>query len=180
MEAKEIIQKLRITFNELVNPTQPLAFIKALLMDGTEIEVTEMAVGGIVTIMGVPAPMGEHQLQDGTVIVVGDNGAITEIKAAQTMPEEVAPVMEDMSAKFSAFESATNEKFSSYEVKFSDYEAKFADYENKLNKANQVIDALLTVTATLAETPTGTPDAAIKTNTQFKEEKKVSYDILFS
>ena len=178
MEAKEIIQKLRITFNELVNPTQPLAFIKAVLMDGTEIEVTEMAVGGIVTIMGVPAPMGEHQLQDGSVIVVGDNGAITEIKAAQI--EEVAPVMEDMSAKFSAFESATNEKFSSYEVKFSAYETKFADYENKLNKANQVIDALLTVTATLAETPTGTPDAAIKTNTQFKEEKKVSYDILFS
>lgn len=178
MEAKEIIQKLRITFNELVNPTQPLAFIKAVLIDGTEIEVTEMAVGGIVTIMGVPAPMGEHQLQDGSVIVVGDNGAITEIKAAQI--EEVAPVVEDMSAKFSAFETSTNEKFSSYEVKFSAYEAKFADYENKLNKANQVIDALLTVTATLAETPTGTPDVSIKTNTQFKEEKKVSYDILFS
>ena len=178
MEAKEIIQKLRITFNELVNPTQPLAFIKAVLMDGTEIEVTEMAVGGIVTIMGVPAPMGEHQLQDGSVIIVGDNGAITEIKAAQV--EEVAPVMEDMSAKFSAFESATNEKFSSYEVKFSAYETKFADYENKLNKANQVIEGLLNLTATLAETPTGVPDAAIKTNTQFKEEKKISYDILFS
>jgi len=178
MNPKEIIEKLKLTFNELVNTNQPLAFIKAILMDGTEVEVTEMAVGGIVTIMGVPAPIGEHQLQDGSVIVVGDNGAITEIKAAQV--EEVAPVMEDMSAKFSAFESATNEKFSSYEVKFSAYELKFADYENKLNKANQVIEALLNVTATLAETPTGVPDVSIKTNTQFKEEKKVSYDILFS
>ena len=178
MNPKEIIEKLKLTFNELVNTNQPLAFIKALLMDGTEVEVTEMAVGGIVTIIGVPAPIGEHQLQDGSVIVVGDNGAITEIKAAQV--EEVAPVMEDMSAKFSAFESATNEKFSSYEVKFSAYELKFADYENKLNKANQVIEALLNVTATLAETPTGVPDVSIKTNTQFKEEKKVSYDILFS
>jgi len=178
MNPKEIIEKLKLTFNELVNTNQPLAFIKAILMDGTEVEVTEMAVGGIVTIMGVPAPIGEHQLQDGSVIVVGDNGAITEIKAAQI--EEVAPVMEDMSAKFSAFESATNEKFSSYEVKFSAYELKFADYENKLNKANQVIEALLNVTATLAETPTGVPDVSIKTNTQFKEEKKVSYDILFS
>jgi len=178
MNPKEIIEKLKLTFNELVNTNQPLAFIKAILMDGTEVEVTEMAVGGIVTIIGVPAPIGEHQLQDGSVIVVGDNGAITEIKAAQV--EEVAPVMEDMSAKFSAFESATNEKFSSYEVKFSAYELKFADYENKLNKANQVIEALLNVTATLAETPTGVPDVSIKTNTQFKEEKKVSYDILFS
>jgi hypothetical protein len=44
-----------------------------------------------------------------------------------------------------------------------------------------VIEGLLNLTQTLAESPTGTPDASIKTNNNFKAEKKeMSYDILFS
>lgn len=171
MQPKEIIEKLRLTFNELVNNQQPIQLATAKLMDGTEIEVTELAVGGIVTIQGVPAPVGEHQLEDGTILVVGDNGAITEIKTA--MPEE-PPMQEDMATMFSAFQTSTNEKFAAYEQKF-------ADYEVKLNKANSIIDALLEVTKTLAETPTGTPDQAIKTQNNFKEEKiEKNYAGLFS
>jgi hypothetical protein len=195
MNAKEIIEKLKITFNELVKnaevpqaPTTPSAIppvapemtmpIKGKLKDGTEVEITELQVGGIVTIQGTPAPIGEHEMEDGTIIVVGDNGAIMEIKMADgTMP----PMVEDMGAKFSAFENTTKEKFASYETKFADYEAKFATYEARLNKATQVIEGLLNLTQTLAETPTGTPDASVKTNNNFKIEKKeMSYDILFS
>jgi hypothetical protein len=33
-----------------------------------------------------------------------------------------------MTAKFSAFETSTLEKFSSYEEKFKQYEQRFADY----------------------------------------------------
>jgi hypothetical protein len=190
MNAKEIIEKLRIQFNELVKnsevvaPTTPSAIPEpvkmavAKLMDGTEVEVTELAIGGIVTIQGTPAPVGEHQLEDGTIIVLGDNGVIMEIKMVEgTMP----PMVEDMGAKFSAFETSTKEKFTSYESKFADYEEKFATYESRLNKATKVIEGLLNLTQTLAETPTGTPDASIKTNNNFKAEKKeMSYDILFS
>jgi hypothetical protein len=171
MQPKEIIEKLRLTFNELVN-NQPasIQLATAKLADGTEVEVTELAVGGIVTIQGVPAPIGEHQLEDGTIIVVGDNGAITEIKTA--MPEE--PMVEDMATMFTAFQTSTNEKFASYEQKF-------ADYEVKLNKANSIIDALLEVTKTLAETPTGTPDQSVQKQNNFKEEKiEKNYAGLFS
>lgn len=177
MTPKEIIEKLRLTFNELVNneatvtPT-PIALSTYKLVDGTEVEITELAEGGIVTIQGVPAPIGDHQLEDGTTITVGDNGAITAIVPAQVMPEEPAMV-EDMSAKFSAFELSTNEKFASYE-------AKFADYEAKLKKATKVIEGLLNLTQTLAEAPTGTPDPIVKTTNNFKEEKGNSYDILFN
>jgi len=194
MTPKEIIEKLRIQFNELVKnadvvpPTTPSAIppevpemnvpIKAKLKDGTEIEVTELQVGGIVTIQGTPAPIGEHELEDGTILVVGDNGAILEIKMADG---STPPMVEDMGAKFSAFETSTKEKFTSYEAKFADYEEKFATYESRLNKATKVIEGLLNLTQTLAETPTGTPDASIKTNNNFKAEKKeMSYDILFS
>ena len=177
MTPKEIIEKLRLTFNELVNneatvtPTS-IALSTYKLVDGTEVEITELVEGGIVTIQGVPAPIGDHQLEDGTTITLGDNGAITAIVPVEVMPEEPAMV-EDMSAKFSAFELSTNEKFASYE-------AKFADYEAKLKKATKVIEGLLNLTQTLAEAPTGTPDQSIKTNNNFKEEKGNSYDILFN
>lgn len=175
MTPKEIIEKLRLTFNELVNApaAEPVALSTYKLVDGTEVEITELAVGGVVTVAGSPAPVGDHKLEDGTTITVGDNGAITAIVPAEVMPEE-PPMQEDMTAKFSAFESATNEKFASYE-------AKFADYEAKLQKATKVIEGLLNLTQTLAETPTGVADPIVKTTNNFKEEKtEKNYSVLFS
>lgn len=178
MNPKEIIEKLRLTFAELTgNATeQPVSLAKAMLKDGTEVEVTDLAVGGIVTINGAPAPAGEHELSDGTYIVVGENGVIMEIKPAEApaVEVEVETKKDDMDTKFAAFEAATNEKFASYETKFSEYEAKLA-------KANQVIEGLLNLTQTLAETPTGSADASIKTTNSFQDEPKAkSYDLLFS
>lgn len=173
MNPKEILEKLRQTFSELTgNQPAPAVFTTATLMDGTPVEVTELAVGGIVTINGTPAPAGEHQLSDGTIIVVGDNGTITEIKPASVPPMDNGD--SEMMNKFTAFEQATNQKFASYEQKFADYEAKLA-------KANQVIEGLLNLTQTLAEQPTGTPDVSVKSVNSFQDEpKKKSYSILFS
>lgn len=182
MTPKEIIEKLRLTFNELVNApaAEPVALSTYKLVDGTEVEITELAVGGVVTIAGIPAPIGDHKLEDGTTITVGDNGAITAIVPA--MPEEVV-VEEDLKKKekmeelFEAFQSTTNEKFASYE-------AKFADYEAKLQKATKVIEGLLNLTQTLAETPTGVADPIVKTTNNFKEVKQEktdkNYSVLFS
>ena len=178
MQAKEIIEKLKLTFNELVGNAQPVALMDATLKDGTPIQITELAVGGIVTINGQPAPAGEHELSDGTYIIVGENGAIMEIKKEVEAPEE--PVVEDMGAKFSAFESVTNEKFASYESKFAAYETRFADYEAKLSKATTIIEGLINLTKELSEAPTGVVDPAAQVVNNFKEEKKKSYDILFS
>jgi spore coat protein CotH len=182
MKATEILQKLKEQFAELVaQPTQTqMETITGTLMDGTVIEVTSLEVGGIVTIEGVPAPVGEHTLSDGTVVVLGENGAIMEIKPMiEEMPiEATMPKVEDMSAKFSTLENSTNEKFATYETKFASYETKFAEYESKLNKATQLIEGLMNLTKTLAETPTGTPDVAVKNN--FTETKKKDYSILFS
>lgn len=181
MNTKEILEKLKLTFAELVKGNEMpgvapemVVPVKAKLKDGTEVEVTELGVGGVVTIEGQPAPVGEHTLEDGTVIVVGDNGVITEMK-----PVEGAPVVEDMGkdmiSKFSAFETATNEKFSAYETKF-------ADYEVRLAKATKVIEGLLSLTQTLAEQPTGTPDPVVAQKNNFSKTEKgeKNYSILFS
>ncbi len=175
MTTNEILSKLKETFAELTGNTQPqvapVALMTATLKDGTSVEVTELAVGGIVTINGTPAPIGEHELEDGTIIVVGDNGAIMEIKTPVVVEE---PVMEDMNSKFAAFESATNEKFAAYETKFSEYEAKLA-------KAYQVIEGLMNLTQTLADTPTAVADNSVSPNKFAAEPKKdKDYSILFS
>lgn len=180
MKAIEVLERIREVFNEINKPVQPVAMLDAKLQDGTMVQVTELAVGGIVTIEGVPAPAGEHTLEDGTIIVVGDNGAIMEIKPKAESEIEIeieAPEME-MASKFAAFENMTSEKFSSYEAKFIAYEQRFAEYEGKLSKYMQAMETLMNLTQTLASAPTGQPDAAVKPQ-QFSEVKK-SYDILFT
>ena len=141
--------------------------MEAKLLDGTIVEVTELAVGGIVTIEGVPAPVGEHTLESGDMIVLGDNGVIMEIKPKkedEVSVEVEVPVVEDMSAKFAAFESATNEKFTAYE-------SKFAQYEAKLVQANKVIEGLMQISKMLVEAPQSAPDAGVKTSNAFADQK---------
>lgn len=176
-DAQNILEKVSMFFAELVGNEEmpmpsgetaaPVKMMEAKLKDGTIIEVTELAVGGIVTIEGKPAPVGEHMLESGETIVLGDNGAIMEIKpkAEEEVKVEVeVPQVEDMSAKFAAFESATNEKFSAYE-------SKFAQYEAKLGQANKVIEGLMQISKMLVEAPQSAPDAGVKTSNNFAEQK---------
>jgi hypothetical protein len=180
-DAQTILEKVQQFFVELVKEDQSFAvapemapvsgtpemavkMMDAKLADGTMVQVTELAVGGVVTIDGMPAPVGEHKLEDGTTIVLGDNGAIMEIKPASKEVEVEVPVVEDMSAKFAAFENATNEKFAAYEEKF-------AAYETKLTQANKVIEGLMQISKMLVEAPQGTPDASIKTSNAFADQK---------
>jgi len=176
-DAQNILDKVSLFFAELVNsedmpmpsgePKAEVKMIEAKLKDGTIVEVSEMAVGGIVTIEGKPAPVGEHELESGDVIVLGDNGAIMEIKPKMEEEKKVeieVPVMEDMTAKFAAFESATNDKFSAYE-------SKFAQYEAKLGQANKVIEGLMQISKMLVEAPQSAPDAGVKTSNNFAEAK---------
>jgi uncharacterized short protein YbdD (DUF466 family) len=176
-DAQNILEKVSLFFAELVNnedmpmpsgePKAEVKMMEAKLKDGTIVEVTELAVGGIVTIAGVPAPVGEHELESGEVIVLGDNGAIMEIKPKkedEVSVEVEVPEVEDMSAKFAAFESATNEKFSAYENKFAQYEA-------KLGQANKVIEGLMQISKMLVEAPQSAPDAGVKTSNNFAEAK---------
>ena len=188
-DAQSILDKVQQFFVELVKEDQnfadamppvsgdvvapqaaPVKMMEAKLKDGTVVEVSEMAIGGIVTIQGVAAPTGEHTLEDGTVLVLGDNGVIMEIKpAAEETPNpaiaEEPPMMEDMTAKFAAFETATNEKFQAYE-------SKFAQYEAKLSQANKVIEGLMQISKMLVEAPQAAPDSSVKTSNAFVETKK--------
>lgn len=182
MDAKEILEKVKLFFNDLVTPaaaasTAPPATPEYELKIGGKVTIDKMEPGGMVMIDGAPALPGDIELVDGTMITVGDSGVISSI----TMTDITAVPEMDMGAKFTAFETATNEKFTSYETKFSAYEQRFADYEVKLNKATKVIDELLKLSTLLVEAPAAAPDAgasAAKFSTEVKKEKDLS--ILFN
>lgn len=175
-KAQEVLNKVSMFFAELIGnesmppvsgePAAPVKMMEAKLKDGTIVEVTELAVGGIVTIAGTPAPVGEHELESGEVIVVGDNGAIMEIKPKIGEPQP--PVVEDMSAKFAAFETATSAKFAAFETAANE---KFSAYEVKLSQANKVIEGLMQISKMLVEAPQGAADPSVKTSAAFAEEK---------
>jgi len=161
MNAKEILQKLKLALMDEPAPSGEVKteMISAKLKDGTEVTLDKLEVGGIVMIGLEPAPVGEHILEDGTLIVLADNGVIAHIMPAEEPIEVVDPSIE-INSRFAKIEQTTNEKFSAYEAKFSSYEGKFAEYEAKLNKANTVIEGLLGLTQLLVEQPTATADAA--------------------
>jgi len=161
MNAKEILQKLKLALMDEPAPSGEVKteMISATLMDGTEVTVDKLEVGGMVMIGLEPAPAGEHILADGTKIVLVDNGIIESITPAEPAIEVEDPSIE-IESRFAKIEQSTNERFSSYESKFAAYEGKFAEYEAKLNKANTVIEGLLGLTQLLVEQPTATADAA--------------------
>jgi hypothetical protein len=187
-KASDIIAQLRQTFNELVKnaevpqtPEGTPAPIMAKLNDGTEIMISEMIVGGVVMVDGNPIPAGNYTLEDGTALVIGDNGVISEI-VAPTAPatdetnDGSAEMVNQLKNQFQKFEAVANQRFSAYENKFK-------DYESRLAKATKVIEGLLNLTQTLAETPTGNPDPAVKGSQIFKAEKSkndAAMDILFT
>jgi exosome complex RNA-binding protein Rrp4 len=185
-DAKQILEKVKQFFNELTNPaavdqaempaaptTEAPKMTDYELKDGGMVSIDKLEVGGTVMIDGNAALPGDIQLKDGTSITIGDNGVITEIEMPSA-PEEVAPAMEDMSAKFEAFTTATNEKFAAYE-------SKFADYEAKLSKANKVIEELLKLSQLIVDAPAAQPDSVVKTSNAFKEEApKKDLSILFN
>ena len=107
MEAKEILQKVKEFFNELTTPEEkkPVKMSEYQLKDGGMVQIEELTVGGVVMIDGAPALPGELELVDGTKIVVGENGVISEVKPASETPAPEMPEM-DMGSKFAAFDPA--------------------------------------------------------------------------
>jgi len=117
------------------------------LKDGTVAKVDNMAVGGVVMIGEAPAPAGEHELADGSKIVIGEGGVIMEIMPAS------APAMPE-SPDFS-------EQFKAYDEKLTAYESKFTEHINAYNQMSQEfaqtkdqLKQLVALVGQLIETPT--------------------------
>jgi hypothetical protein len=206
MDAQQILGKIKQVFNDLTAPvaaaapmdvpTEPKEYE---IMGGGMVMIDKLEVGGIVMIDGNPALVGVLELADGHKLTIGDNGVISAIEMPLAVDptldvveegNKMKPLEEEMSAKFTAFETSTNEKFSSYEAKLSAYEQRFAANENQLgayktelSKHKEMIEKLLQFGQLMVDAPAAQADPAAKVANTFKAvdtEKIKASTILFN
>ena len=198
MDAKTILDSAVQFFNDLVAPpaAPPAAPVAAAapaeyeIKGGGKVTIDKLEAGGIVMIDGSAALPGDLELADGTKLTIGDNGVISAIELGAPAPD--APVEDlplDMGAKFSAFETASNQKFAAYEAKLSAYEQRFAanegqlgEYKAELGKHKEMIEKLLQFGKLMVDAPAAPADPATKVTNNFKniDEPKKVLDLLFS
>lgn len=157
MNYQETINKIKQLFEAAapevgVAPVSPevTALADYILQDGTKINVDKLEVGGMVTINGTPAPDGEHQLQDGTVIQTKD-GAIIEIS---TPAEEVSD--EEVTSDLK------KQKMEEVDKSLADNTAKIKMIEEALAKQNEAIKSMMELVEKMAQAPISEPAATVK------------------
>jgi hypothetical protein len=170
MNAKDAIMQIRALFEDMPQveapapieaPIEevPVTFAEYSLMDGTKVMISELAIGGVVTLAdGTPAPVGEHQLADGTQIELDENAKIISIETpeveaeiADETPAEMGKKMDEKMADEIANLVAENEGL---KTQVAQLEAKV---KNGFSQVAELIEAL-------TKTPNAEPIAQPKNN----------------
>lgn len=141
-----------------VEPAAP-EYKEYVLKSGAKVKIDKLEVGGKVMLvddMGneSPAPAGQHELADGTIITLDENSVIVEVAS----PVEEAPVEEpqvDMAAQKIAELEAQIEELKKgkkdQEVKMAEVESKFSQAISELSDV--VIGLINTPSAEATEKP---------------------------
>jgi outer membrane murein-binding lipoprotein Lpp len=170
MNAKDAIMQIRALFEDMPQveapapapaPIEevPVTFAEYSLLDGTKVMISELAIGGQVTLAdGSPAPMGEHQLADGTKIVLDEAAKILSIETpeaeaeiADETPAEMGKKMDEKMADEIAALVSENENLKSQVAQLE------AKVKNGFSQVAELIEAL-------TKTPNAEPIAQPKNN----------------
>ena len=153
LELLNTVKTLVQAFNEMPEvPAEPVTAEAPSysLADGTKVMISELAVGGVVTLEdGSPAPEGSHTLADGTVIEVASEGVIANIvpPAAEEVEE---PEAEDMGKKY-------DERFSAIEASFAAFKQEHENLKAAFGKQSEAMQGLIELVETLVKEPAGEP-----------------------
>ena len=115
-ETKEsLLEKIASKVSKVILSSEKTKLEKAKLVDGTEVEIDGKEIFVIADNERLPAPVGEHTLEDGKVVVVEEEGQIKEIKEAEA--EEVEAEKEDEKMEFASKEEMNQLKKEVEELK---------------------------------------------------------------
>jgi hypothetical protein len=169
MNPKEALQQIRALFEDMPQVVEPVAPVAPVapevtkvemaeysLVDGTKIMISALEIGGMVQMAdGTPAPAGEHQLMDGTSIVVDELGAIVEIESPKSDVVEVEPVAPAAPVPPAQDTTAMAEELKAeFAEQKSQLEAKIAELESKVKQGFAQVAELVEA---LSNTPTAEP-----------------------
>jgi len=141
-----------------IEPAAP-EYKEYVLKSGAKIKVDKLEVGGNVTLLDdagqeSPAPIGEHELADGMVIVLDENSVITEIKTPEEAPAPAPEIDEEMKKKIAEMEAQIEDMKKgkkAQEVKMAEAEAKFSAAIKELTDV--VLQLINTPSAEATEKP---------------------------
>ncbi len=184
MTAVEALNKIKAMFaeaGELPAVAPGLALAEYVLMGGTKVNIDKLEVGGKVEVIGEdgslsPAPVGEHELADGTKIVVDEAGIILSVE----VPEAAPSVEVEVEAKVDEDKEMMKKKIAEMEAELSAMKSKFSQVESasvaQSEKFASAITQLTDVVVGLCNTPSVDPLPAADKSYKFIESKQSKID----
>lgn len=183
MEAKKALEQIKsLLFAEQVaevvsQEEVQIEFMDGVLADGTIVKFDKLEAGGVISVVTpdgeIPAPVGEHELEDGTIIVVTESGIIAEVKMVEAPEEEVAVEMSEEDEEVAVEEEVVAEpqvdKFAEISEAFN---SKLAEVETKVDMLNDVTKKLVEFMEAFAKVETAQETQAPKN--AFQAQNKVS------
>ena len=178
MNLNEAIEKLSGLVSKFnAEPTTEQTFIDAKLMDGTIVRYESLEVGMPLLVIDeagneLPAPDGEHELEDGTKVTI-EAGIITEVasKEEESPEAEEAPIEQPMAA----VETVSKEDFETLKNEVADLKTKFEEFSttNETLSADniamkEIVKETFSIVEKLANVPTENP-VSVRSNNPFKK-----------
>jgi fumarylacetoacetate (FAA) hydrolase family protein len=177
MNAKDALVEIKKLLFSEAEKQAAFALVEGKLVDGTMVAY-DLEAGDIFVIgedgAQIPAPVGEHQLESGEVVVVLEEGKIAEVKsaeakveieieAAEEVPAEEEPKKDEAMAK-------VEQAMGDLEKKVEELTAKVKAMEEKAEEVKEAVKMSAVVLESLAKEPS---DKAITAPNQFAKQLKV-------
>ena len=182
MNAKDAILKIRALFEDMpveapkedMPKETKVEMAEYILEDGTKVMISELVVGGQVTLEdGSKAPDAEHKLADGMSIVTVD-GVITEIKEEEEKEIEVVIESKDYDKKIEEMSSAYDAKINQLLQANAELVQKIQDIEFKNKEGFKLVVEMM---EEFGKTPSADPIAAPKSY-KFEQTKDIKFERL--
>ena len=181
MNAKDAIMQIRALFEDMPQveapapieaPIEevPVTFAEYSLMDGTKVMISELAIGGEVTLAdGSPAPVGEHQLADGTKIVLDEAAKILSIETPEAEAKEADENPAEMGKKY---DEKMADEVKNLVAENENLKTQVAQLEAKVkNGFSQVAELIEALTKTPNAEPIAQPKQTFGSNVTTKDMK---------
>jgi len=178
MNAKDALVEIKKLLFSEAEKEAAFALVEGKLVDGTMVAY-DLEAGDIFVIgedgVQIPAPVGEHQLESGEIVVVLEEGKIAEVKqaeakveieieaSAEEVPAEEEPKKDEAMAK-------VEQAMGDLEKKVEELTAKVKAMEEKAEEVKEAVKMSAVVLESLAKEPSDKP---ITSPNQFAKQLKV-------
>jgi fumarylacetoacetate (FAA) hydrolase family protein len=176
MNAKDALVEIKKLLFSEAEKQAAFALVEGKLVDGTMVAY-DLEAGDIFVIgedgAQIPAPVGEHQLESGEVVVVLEEGKIAEVKQAEAKIEVEIEAAEEMPVEEPKKDEAmakVEQAMGDLEKKVEELTAKVKAMEEKAEEVKEAVKMSAVVLESLAKEPS---DKAITSPNQFAKQMKV-------